>query len=111
MCGDTLERVMRVVEEFLEEVSKRFRVEEAYLFGSYARGDWIKSSDIDLVIVSRHFEGMSFSERLEVLYRLEWEKKITPHIEVIPLTPRELRERLEKSAVLRDASKYWVRVK
>jgi len=41
------------------------------LFGSYVKGSWIKTSDIDLVVVSRDFEGMSFTERLDLINRLQ----------------------------------------
>ena len=87
------------------------RVREVYVFGSRVRGDWLKTSDIDAVLVSDDFEGMSFMERLELVERVQWEENITPHIEAIPLTSSELRERLHSSVVLRDASKYWVRVR
>lgn len=85
-------------------------MEAAYVFGSRVRGDWLRTSDIDVVIVSNDFRGMGFLERLELIERIEWEEDITPHIEAIPLTPEELRERLERSAVLRDASRYWVKL-
>jgi len=106
------ERVLRAVEILLGALEERgVRVEEAYLFGSYARGDWIESSDVDLVIVSSSFQGSRFIDRLELIYRVEWELGVKPWIEVIPLTPSEFQERLATSVVLRDASKYWVKVK
>ena len=82
---------------------------EVYVFGSRVRGDWLKTSDIDVVIVSEDFRDMSFLERLDLVERVQWEEGISPHIEAIPLTPEELRERIERSAVLRDASRYWKR--
>ncbi len=101
----------RAVERLLRALKSRgYRVVEAYLFGSYARGDWIGESDVDLVIVSPDFEGLTFLERLDAIYRIEWEEGVKPWVEAIPLTPGELRERADASAVLRDASKYWVRV-
>ena len=43
----------------------------AYLFGSYARGDWNEWSDIDIAIVSPVFEGNRFLDRQKLigLYR------------------------------------------
>jgi len=35
---------------------------------------------------------------------------VRPFIEAIPLTPDEFKERVERSALLRDASKYWIEV-
>jgi len=41
----------------------------------------------------------------------QWKLNIRPFIEAIPLTPEELEAKLKESAVIRDASKYWIRVK
>jgi len=85
-------------------------VREAYLFGSYAKGTWLKTSDVDLVIVSEDFRGMRFLERLDLINELQWKAGIRPFVEAIPLTPDEFAERLQESAVLRDASKYWIKI-
>lgn len=50
-------------------------------------------------------------ERLELVYRVEWEERIEPWIEVVPLTPGELGERLVSHTMLRDAARYWVPVR
>ncbi|NPA85749.1 MAG: nucleotidyltransferase domain-containing protein [Crenarchaeota archaeon] len=83
------------------------KIKEAYLFGSYARGDFLETSDVDLIVISEDWRGMRFLDRLELVYRLEWEEGITPWVEVLPLTPEEAERR---SAVLEDARKYWIRV-
>ena len=36
-----------------------------YLFGSYARGDHMLESDVDVTVISQDFERMSFSQRVE----------------------------------------------
>ncbi|AEM38335.1 DNA polymerase beta domain protein region [Pyrolobus fumarii 1A] len=103
-----LEEIRRWVEELTVELRGRgVRVEAVYLFGSIARGDYTAESDVDLVIVSRDWGRYTMEERLSMLYRLwRWERDAT----LIPLTPEELRDRLEKSVVLRDASRYWMRI-
>ncbi len=83
------------------------KVEAIYLFGSVARGDFRLDSDFDFIIVSRDWEGMPYLERLGILYRL-WSSRRDATL--VPLTPEELRERVEKSLALRDASRYWIRV-
>ncbi len=105
-----LEIVIETVKKFLNVLSKHINVIEAYLFGSYVKGTWLKNSDIDLVVVSNDFEGLSFMQRLELLYKIQWEHKIRPFIEVIPLTPKEFQEKLMNSFVLRDAKKYWIKI-
>lgn len=105
---EAVEAIRRLVKELSE--SEGIAVEKAYLFGSYAKGTWIRTSDVDLVIVSRGFEGMPFLKRLDIVNRAQWRARIRPFIEAIPLTPDELRERVEKSAALRDASRYWIEI-
>ena len=98
------------IARFLAELSRVVRVEAVYLFGSYAKGDWIKTSDVDLVVVSSDFKGMGFLERLDLINTVVWKAGCRVPIEALPYTPEEFRERLEKSAVLRDARKYWVEI-
>jgi len=38
------------IKKRFEKVAKKYEVEEAYLFGSYARGDAAKKSDVDFYI-------------------------------------------------------------
>ncbi|MGC8571400.1 MAG: nucleotidyltransferase domain-containing protein [Caldivirga sp.] len=110
MLNNIPREVLKDVESFLREVNERFRIREAYLFGSFVRGDWLRTSDVDLVIVSEDFEGMRFLERLDVLNKIQWDLGLKHFIEVIPLTPREFLEQIQHSVVLRDASKYWVKI-
>ena len=110
MPESSLERALRAVRSLLELLPSRVGVSEAYLFGSYAKGTWLKTSDVDLVVVSPDFEGMPYLKRLDLVNELQWKARIRPLVEVIPLTPGEFAERLRESAVLRDASKYWVKV-
>ena len=55
---------------FVKKVKEKFRPAVIILFGSRARGEGLKHSDYDLVVVSPKFEGMPFLERLSRLYGL-----------------------------------------
>jgi predicted nucleotidyltransferase len=105
---EVVEAVRKLMKELSEE--EGITIGRAYLFGSYAKGSWLRTSDVDLVIVSRGFEGMPFIKRLDLVNRVQWRAGIRPFIEAIPLTPDELKERVERSAVLRDASRYWIEI-
>jgi len=67
---EVVEAIRRLMKELSE--SEGIVVEKAYLFGSYAKGSWIKTSDVDLVIVSRGFEGVPFLKRLDIVNRAQW---------------------------------------
>jgi len=106
-----LERILRVVKKYLKILSGKIEINEAYLFGSYAKGTWLKTSDIDLIIISEDFQGLSMNQRLELLYSEQWKYKISPFIEIIPLTPKEFQEKKRDSVVIRDAKKYWIKIR
>jgi len=55
--------VIEKVKRYLSELNKHgIHIEKAYLYGSYARGNYHQDSDIDIVIISRDFQGMRFSD-------------------------------------------------
>ncbi|MGC8608138.1 MAG: nucleotidyltransferase domain-containing protein [Vulcanisaeta sp.] len=76
-----------------------------YLFGSFARGDWLVDSDVDLIVVSPGLKDIPWHERYPVLRKL-----LPPSIsvEILAYTPGEFETVRRRSAVLRDAEKYWV---
>ena len=78
------EEMVRRALEFVKDISKEIRVEEVYVVGSRARGDYLETSDIDLVIISRDFEGLNYKERVEKLY-----KYLKGGVEFFALTPEE----------------------
>ena len=100
--------IMAVVERFLSELARRVRLREAYLFGSTARGERLEESDVDLIVVADEFEGMPLSERIRCVYLLWPLEELSA--DIIPLGPREFERKRERSVVLRDASRYWIRV-
>jgi uncharacterized protein len=74
--GPELEKIIRV---FLDEVRKRYRLDSAYLFGSYAKGTQNRWSDIDLAVVSTDFSEDLFEERMVLmLLAAEIDERIEP---------------------------------
>ena len=61
-------------------------IQRAFLFGSYAKGNYTEWSDIDLAVVSEIFEGKRFQDRKKV-------RPITMSgsslIEVLPYRPED----------------------
>ncbi len=77
------------IKNYLFKVSQHFKIEQAYLFGSYASGKAHEESDIDLAIVSSSFSGNSFTDNVE-LGKLTW--GIDTRIEPIGFTPQDFDE-------------------
>lgn len=67
--GERKDRFNKIINSFLEEIQKKYRIDDAYLYGSFAKGTSRKWSDIDIAIVSPDFSDDLFEERL-LLMRL-----------------------------------------
>jgi len=103
------QKILAIIMDFKNRIEKelQIRVEEIILFGSRARGDYRIDSDVDLIIISNEWKG-SILERMAPLYRL-WKYDIDATL--IPLKPHELEEKICTSITLRDASRYWIRIR
>ncbi len=53
-----------IARHFIEGIQKLYRIEAAYLYGSYAKGAPSEWSDIDIAIVSPDFSDDLLNERL-----------------------------------------------
>jgi predicted nucleotidyltransferase len=79
--------VLEKVKRYLNELNRRgIRVEKAYFYGSYARGNYHKDSDIDIVIISRDFQGGRFSDWQRIAPLTE---DIDVRLEPIPYRPED----------------------
>jgi uncharacterized protein len=55
------------IDHFLIEVNKKYKIQAAYLYGSYAKGRADKWSDIDVAIISPDFPDNLYETRLELM--------------------------------------------
>lgn len=80
----------KVIKIYLEELSKKIKVERAILFGSSLHDKIDKNQDIDLLILSSAFAKMNSAQRLDLLYttRKNLLTQKTP-MDIFGLTPEE----------------------
>ena len=60
-------KLNKIIKNFLEEIQKKFEIDDAYLYGSFAKGTANKWSDIDIAIVSSDFSDDLFEDRLKLM--------------------------------------------
>jgi len=78
----------KIINQFLKELQKHIFVSKIILFGSYAKNQQNKWSDIDLAIISDDFKDGSYLERLVMLGKFAWQAKTTV-IEALGFTEEE----------------------
>jgi predicted nucleotidyltransferase len=59
--------IKKILRQFIKETRKRIPVEKVILFGSYAKGNPKKTSDIDIAVISPKFNRMNEFERIKFL--------------------------------------------
>jgi len=85
--ADNQAEIIKKIKCYLKKVSQNgFKIKQAYLYGSYARGKQRKNSDIDVAIVSPAFSA-DFVTNYVVLARLR--KNIDIRIEPKAFLPEE----------------------
>lgn len=100
--SDILRRKYEALERYLSELKRELDLKLVILFGSLARGDWMESSDIDLLIVSDDLSD----DPAENFIRLKRES-VEPH----GFSTRRFLDELERpNLLILDALEYGKRL-
>ncbi len=94
------DEVIDEIEKFVKRIKEIIHVEKVIIFGSRARGDNLVDSDVDLIIVSRNFEGVPFYERMDKLILL-WESPLD--LEALCYTPEEFEMKQKEISIVKQA--------
>src|SRR3989338_3642980 len=96
----TNKRVMELLNQYLKKVNKKFKIEQAILFGSRARDDWVLNSDVDLILISKDFKDIPFRKRMSEVIGY-WDEYID--LEVICYTPEEFDKLKNQITIVKKA--------
>lgn len=47
--------IMKSIQQYIERISKYYKIDDIILFGSYAKGTENEDSDIDIAVISSDF--------------------------------------------------------
>ena len=101
----------RFLEDGLERIRQRFEPDLLVLFGSRVCGEPDEWSDIDVVLVSRRFEGVRFLDRMR-LFRQEvrphWRTDL--HIDALCYTREEFALKASQPTIVAEAVREGVRI-
>lgn len=91
---------IKVAKEFSNKIKRKFAVQKLILFGSRARGDNLKQSDYDFIVVSDKFQGKKFILRASEFYDY-WNNEVD--IEIICYTPEEFERKKSQKGIVKTA--------
>jgi predicted nucleotidyltransferase len=99
------ERIERFRRDFLPRLIREFRPTKVLVFGSRARGDALKESDLDVLVVADSFTPIRWLERsVRVLDRVP----VPFAIELLCYTPDEYSRKVEELGIVRTATEEGV---
>jgi len=98
---DQDEKVARFRREVLPRLIERYRPAHVILFGSRARGDALKDSDLDVLVVSDAFADVRWLDRM---FRVYQDCDIRMGVELLCYTPDEYQRKLGELGIVRTAS-------
>jgi len=61
------ESIQKIVEDYIANLSRQISIEKVILFGSYAKGNTHKDSDVDIAVFSDYFKSMSRVDAIQFL--------------------------------------------
>jgi predicted nucleotidyltransferase len=95
---------LKVAKLYVEQVHRDYWVKQAYLFGSFARGNQHKDSDIDIAIILKG----SFDEFDTQVDLMKYSRSIDLRIEPHPIAEKEFNK---YDALSSEVLKYGIPIK
>lgn len=93
-----IEEIINKIKKFKQDIG----VEKIIFFGSYPTGRYSEDSDIDLILVSKNFEGKDFHSRFKGLW-MKWNLGLP--VDFIPFTPGEFKKLSKQISIVSEALK------
>lgn len=92
------------IHKFIATVDKVIGVDEAFLFGSTAKGKRRKTSDVDIIVVSKYFNNIPHHERPGILENL-W--TYSEELESLTYAPDEF-EQVKSRLLMQEILSYAI---
>tara|TARA_Y100000294_G_scaffold133479_1_gene126016 strand:+ start:156 stop:476 length:321 start_codon:yes stop_codon:yes gene_type:complete len=96
------DKLKYILKEFKREVNKKVKIDKLIFFGSRATKKSKKTSDIDLLLISKNFKGKKYFKRSPKFY-LMWDYPYD--VDILCLTPEELAKKQKQTGIIQQAVK------
>lgn len=92
MAEARVKEAAELIKRFLED--RNITADRIIIFGSYAKGNYTKDSDVDIAVVSRDFNEKDVFQRAEMLKGLKWTlvEKFELAFDIVPVSLKQWQE-------------------
>ena len=96
--------VINDVKLFKKHIKQKYKVNRIILFGSQARGESKKWSDVDLIVISSKFKGKNALKGAQNLYG-EWHRhlNIDRPVDFLCYSPEEFKRQKNRISIVKQA--------
>jgi hypothetical protein len=102
LIGSKKDEIKRKILSFIQGL-RELKVEKAVIFGSRVKGNYLSTSDLDLMLISSAFKDQAFTDRINLVYdHYDLWKEPYP-LEIICYTPEEFEKKKGQIGMARDA--------
>ncbi|RLI31203.1 nucleotidyltransferase [Candidatus Bathyarchaeota archaeon] len=92
-------------EEIAKIIKKHYPDALILLFGSRVSGEYLATSDIDLIVVSNKFKDIEFVERPTHILKMLYREGIKKSLDILCYTMEEFRKKSQEIGIVREALK------
>ncbi|MBA7672605.1 hypothetical protein ES703_80788 [subsurface metagenome] len=92
MAEARVREAAELIKSFLKD--RNITVDRIIVFGSCAKGNYTKDSDLDIAIISRDFNGKDVFQKAEMLKGLKWAlvEKFELSFDIVPVSLKQWQE-------------------
>jgi len=98
----TKRQINKWIKDYVKLLRTKYGAEKIILFGSRAKGTNLKYSDVDLIVISKKFEGINWLKRIGDLSQ-DWEGLID--LDILGYTPEEFEKKKNQLCIVQQAVK------
>jgi len=92
MAGARVTQIAESIKNLLTD--RNITVDRIIVFGSYAKGNYTKDSDLDIAVISRDFNEKDVFQKAEMLKGLKWAlvEKFEIAVDIVPVSLKQWQE-------------------
>jgi len=92
MAEATVKQAAELIKNILKD--RNITVDKIVVFGSYAKGNYTKDSDLDIAVISRDFNEKDVFQKAEMLKGLKWTlvEKFKVAFDIVPVSLKQWQE-------------------